>query len=135
MTIKEPDAVAVLRGPMSKRATSAEFNEWMAREVVDYIDALRMATAEPVMTGSDHQWLYEETTPEGGIIRLSRWPEGYVLGYDGKIEWKSWEPVKPLLQVELIMHTSAVTAEIRKLMQAAYAEGFAAANEQRASQA
>ena len=36
----EPPAVALLRGPLSKRATSAEFNEWQAREVVAYIDAI-----------------------------------------------------------------------------------------------
>lgn len=40
----EPPAVALLRGPLSKRATSAEFNEWQAREVVAYIDRLRAAS-------------------------------------------------------------------------------------------
>ena len=37
----EPAAVRLLRGPLSKRATSAEFNEWQAREVIEYIDGLR----------------------------------------------------------------------------------------------
>jgi hypothetical protein len=39
----EPPEVALLRGPLSQRATSAEFNEWQAREVVAYIDQLRAA--------------------------------------------------------------------------------------------
>ena len=34
-------AMRALRGKLSKRATSSEFNEWMAREVCEYIDALR----------------------------------------------------------------------------------------------
>lgn len=38
---EERDAMKALRGPLSKRATSAEFNEWMAREVCEYIDQLR----------------------------------------------------------------------------------------------
>lgn len=48
---KEPDAVTLLRGPLSRRATSAEFNEWQAREVVMYIDtlvrALKYAPSQP----------------------------------------------------------------------------------------
>jgi len=42
----EPRAVQMLRGPLSKRATSAEFNEWMARDVVEYIDALSCLAGE-----------------------------------------------------------------------------------------
>lgn len=34
--------------------------------------------------------LYHEKTPEGGILRLSKWPEGYVLWHHGKIVWRSW---------------------------------------------
>ena len=34
---------------------------------------------------------HEQYTPEGGIIRLSRWPEGYVLWYNGRIVWRSWQ--------------------------------------------
>lgn len=45
--VGEPDAVSLLRGPLSKRATSAEFNEWQAREVVSYIDQLRALTLPP----------------------------------------------------------------------------------------
>jgi Lar family restriction alleviation protein len=37
----EPAAVRLLRGPLSKRASSAEFKEWQAREVIEYIDGLR----------------------------------------------------------------------------------------------
>lgn len=35
-----------LRGPLSRRATSAEFNEWCAREVAEYIDQLRARLTE-----------------------------------------------------------------------------------------
>ncbi len=38
--INEPPEMVLLRGPLSKRATSAEFNEWQAREIVAYIDRL-----------------------------------------------------------------------------------------------
>jgi len=34
--------------------------------------------------------LYQEQTAEGGIIRLSKWPEGYVLWHHGVIVWRSW---------------------------------------------
>lgn len=34
--------------------------------------------------------LYSEETPDGGIIRLARWPEGYVLWHHGEIVWKEW---------------------------------------------
>src|SRR6476659_8003795 len=33
---------------------------------------------------------YKESTAEGGVIRLEKWPEGYVLWDHGKIVWKSW---------------------------------------------
>jgi hypothetical protein len=35
------ESMKALRGPLSQRATSAQFNEWMAREVCEYIDHLR----------------------------------------------------------------------------------------------
>jgi hypothetical protein len=38
---EEREAMRLLRGKLSQRATSAEFNEWMAREVCEYINALR----------------------------------------------------------------------------------------------
>lgn len=46
------ESMVKLRGPLSRRATSAEFNEWMAREVCEYIDHLRrqveaLCTHEP----------------------------------------------------------------------------------------
>jgi thioesterase domain-containing protein len=37
---EEREAMKALRGKLSKRATSSEFNEWMAREICEYIDAL-----------------------------------------------------------------------------------------------
>lgn len=46
----------------------------------------------PQSTGSDANLptLYRETTSEGGVIRLSKWPEGYVLWFHGAIVWRSW---------------------------------------------
>ena len=35
--------------------------------------------------------LARAATPEGGMIKLELWPEGYVLWYHGQIAWKSWE--------------------------------------------
>jgi hypothetical protein len=35
--------------------------------------------------------LYDEPTPEGGVIRLAKWPEGYVLWHHGEIVWRSWQ--------------------------------------------
>lgn len=40
---------------------------------------------------SDTTILYEELTSQGGVIKLSRWPEGYVLWYHGQIVFKSWD--------------------------------------------
>lgn len=34
--------------------------------------------------------LHSEPTPEGGVIRLAKWPEGYVLWFHGEIVWRSW---------------------------------------------
>lgn len=34
--------------------------------------------------------LFSETTPDDGIIRLAKWPEGYVLWHHGEIAWRSW---------------------------------------------
>lgn len=41
VNFEEREAMKALRGHLSKRATSAEFNEWMAREICEYIDQLR----------------------------------------------------------------------------------------------
>jgi hypothetical protein len=43
-----------------------------------------------VKTGQIHRHsLFEEKTPDDGIIRLEKYPEGYQLWYHGKIVWKS----------------------------------------------
>jgi hypothetical protein len=39
----EPPEMALLRGRLSQRATSAEFNEWQALEIVAYVDRLGSA--------------------------------------------------------------------------------------------
>lgn len=40
------------------------------------------------------QTLFSVTTPEDGVLRLAKWPEGWVLWYHGKIVWKSWEKTR-----------------------------------------
>lgn len=37
--------------------------------------------------------LYSEPTPEGGVIRLAKWPEGYVLWHHGSIVWRSFRAI------------------------------------------
>jgi hypothetical protein len=58
---------------------------------------------------SDVQVLAQGNTPEDGVIRLERWPEGYVLWYHGEIVWKSFAAVgdinKRLLKLELAVST------------------------------
>ena len=49
----EPPEMALLRGPLSQRATSAEFNEWQAREIVSYVDRLIAALASPSPQGRE----------------------------------------------------------------------------------
>lgn len=39
----EPPEMALLRGPLSRAAVAASFNEWQAREIVAYVDRLREA--------------------------------------------------------------------------------------------
>jgi hypothetical protein len=40
--------------------------------------------------------LFKDHTPDGGMIRLEHWPEGYVLWWHGRIQFRSWtvEPTK-----------------------------------------
>lgn len=33
--------------------------------------------------------LFEQKTPDDGVIRLEKWPEGYMLWYHGEVAWKS----------------------------------------------
>lgn len=41
--------------------------------------------------------LFKQATPDGGIIRLAKWPEGYVLWHHGSIVWRSWVKTPPPL--------------------------------------
>ncbi len=69
MNYEERSAMKTLRGVMSNRATSAEFNEWSAREVCEYVDKLRAEVAEgreiitqllECVTIDDGTWFFEE---------------------------------------------------------------------------
>lgn len=46
----------------------------------------------PEPKGEDTLALCQINDEELGIIRLMKWPEGYVLWCGGVIVWKSWEP-------------------------------------------
>lgn len=41
---------------------------------------------------SEGETIFYDDTPEGGMIMLAHWPEGFVLRYDGEIVWRSWLP-------------------------------------------
>jgi hypothetical protein len=34
--------------------------------------------------------LFEEKTAADSVIRLARWPEGYLLWFHGRIVWREW---------------------------------------------
>ena len=52
-------------------------------------------------------------TPDGGVIRLSQWPEGFVLWYHGQIVWRSWDwPRRDATQVTITLDASGVKALI-----------------------
>lgn len=55
---EDTQAMRALRGQLSKTATSHEFNEWMARDVVEYVDALlaRVTALEKVLEPFAEQW-------------------------------------------------------------------------------
>jgi len=48
-----------------------------------------MSVDEPDGPGT----LFAVATPQGGILRLERWPEGFVLWHHGEIVWRSWKTV------------------------------------------
>jgi len=62
------------------------------------------AKLEPTPAAADPETtvLYSARTPEDGVIRLVKWPEGYVLWHHGKIVWRSWEaPTAPVTAFHL----------------------------------
>lgn len=61
------------------------------KDAVPVTGLLPIGTAStPAVMTDEVASLYSETTPDDGIIRLARWPEGYVLWFHGKIVWRSW---------------------------------------------
>lgn len=50
--------------------------------------------------------IHSEETPEGGVVRLSKWPEGYVLWYHGEIVWRSWIRAPQELTLRLSLDTT-----------------------------
>jgi len=61
------------------------------KDAVPVTGLLPIGTAStPAVMTDEAVSLYSETTPGDGVIRLARWPEGYVLWFHGKIVWRSW---------------------------------------------
>ena len=59
-------------------------------------------------------------TPDGGVIRLSQWPEGFVLWYHGEIVWRSWEwPRREASKVTITLDASGVREMIEREAHAA----------------
>lgn len=86
------EAMQALRGKLSARATSSEFNEWMAREICEYIDHLLQAQRwrpidEEAKNGKPHLFLCRWQDQVGFV------EEQIVLRWeiDG---WFDWDSVK-----------------------------------------
>ncbi|HYC66656.1 hypothetical protein [Brevundimonas sp.] len=66
-------------------------------------------------------------TPDGGVVRLSQWPEGFVLWYHGEIVWRSWREAETVSKLVLKIDASEVQAmvhaEMAKLEQRARRHG------------
>lgn len=56
-----------------------------------YLEAARPAqpSHEEDRQTTDMKTLYAERKNDGGAVRLQKWPEGYVLWFDGEIVWSS----------------------------------------------
>lgn len=66
-------------------------DEAKAAAQADYESRIIAALAPaPQVTVDGISCLYSEETPQGGVIRIAKWPEGYVLWYHGQIVWRSW---------------------------------------------
>jgi len=73
------EAMKALRGKLSKRATSSEFNEWMAREICEYIDHLTTALVSinrindhPGRFNSDIQKVLDATIDTSDVVFLGK---------------------------------------------------------------
>jgi len=74
------------------------------------------AKLEPTPATADTETtdLYSARTPEDGVIRLAKWPEGYVLWHHGKIVWRSWE-TKPAKGPK-VLYLNKVTGKWHRLV-------------------
>ena len=68
--------------------------------ILDKSERTELAPTNQVISESDST-LFKEATPSGGVIRLAKWPEGYVLWFHGEIVWRTWFVAAPLFAEEV----------------------------------
>jgi hypothetical protein len=73
--------------PMERCPYKREYDTWRR---MNWVEGWKEAERESQKPKPECEDLYEETTPQDGVIRLARWPEGYVLWHHGEIVWKEW---------------------------------------------
>ncbi|WP_018900446.1 hypothetical protein [Rhizobium sp. 2MFCol3.1] len=81
--------------------------------------------AEPA-TGDGTKALYSEETPEGSVVRLSKWPEGYVLWWDGRIAWRSWKATGERVDLTISIDAKSLEPAARSLRDACEAHAIRA---------
>jgi hypothetical protein len=62
-----------------------------AVEIYERLTGTEVHDALLAVEENDVEKLFETSTEDLGVIRLERWPEGFVLWAGGIIRWKSWE--------------------------------------------
>ncbi len=65
--------------------------------MLDKSERTALAPTNQMISDSDST-LFKEATPDGGVIRLAKWPEGYVLWFHGEIVWRTWFAAAPLFE-------------------------------------
>lgn len=66
-------------------------SEWTASLIKPEYACPEDETPEAAENAEDLQIFFHGYTSDGGIIRFSKWPEGYALWFHGEIVWRSWQ--------------------------------------------
>jgi predicted S18 family serine protease len=101
----EPEAMTLLRGPLSQRATSAEFTEWSARDVVAYVNKLNAALqSQAAALAEARRDIGEASTYLRNLLR------SFVTKYCGPVP--EWQPLPDLIgMLTQIDNATTVTAD------------------------